>query len=58
MSWAMVAHVFNPSTQEAEAGESLSVQGQLQSEPQDSQAKNQNQKLKKKKGVKNQIYFL
>ena len=35
----MVAHTFNPSTQEVEAGRSLWVQGQpgLQSELQDSQ---------------------
>ena len=38
MELGVVVHVFNPSTREAEAGGSLSVQGQpgLQSEFQDS----------------------
>jgi hypothetical protein len=37
MSWAMVAHAFNPSTKEAEAGPSLSKRLAWYTEFQDSQ---------------------
>ena len=50
VSWAIVAHPFNPSTQEAEAGRFLSVQSQpaLQIEFQDSQGYTERPCLRKK----------
>ena len=50
-SWAVVAHAFNPSTWEAEAGEFSEFEPGLQSEFQDSQGhvlKNQNKQTNKK----------